>query len=62
MHTKSIETIKIHYDCDFNFYVEKVRVGKKPLPAFISMSSSEKEKLADAYPDKGYIIMSTQPG
>lgn len=62
MHTKSIETIKIHYDRNFNFYVEKVRVGKKPLPAFISMSSSEKEKLADAYPDKGYIIMSTQPG
>lgn len=62
MQSKSIETIKIHYDRSFNFYVEKIRVGKKPLPTFISMSSSEKEKLADAYPDKGYIIMSTQPG
>lgn len=62
MQSKSIEIIKIHYDRSFNFYVEKVRVGKKPLPAFISMSSSEKEKLADAYPDKGYIIMSTQAG
>lgn len=62
MQSKSIETIKIHYDRSFNFYVEKIRVGKKPLPAFISMSSSEKEKLADAYPEQGYIIMSTQPG
>lgn len=62
MQPKLIETIKIHYDRNFNFYVEKVRVGKKPLPAFISMSSSEKEKLADAYPEKGSIIMSTQPG
>lgn len=62
MQSKSVETINIHYDRSFNFYVEKVRVGKKPLPAFISMSSSEKEKLADAYPDKGYIIMSTQAG
>ncbi len=61
MRSKSFE-IKIHYDQNFNFYVERIPVGKKSLPAFISMSMSEKETLADTYPDKGEIIMTAQPG
>lgn len=61
MRSKSFE-IKIHYDQNFNFYVERIPVGKKSLPAFISMSMSEKIILADTYPDKGEFIMTAQPG
>lgn len=61
MRSKSIE-IKIYYDQNFCFYVERIRVGKRALSAFISMSSMEKEILADTYPDKGEIIMSAQAG
>ena len=49
--------IKIHYDIDFNFYVEIILVGKKELPDFGSMNPSQKLLLANAFPKYGELIM-----
>lgn len=51
------ETIKIYYDRNFCFYVEKIREVKKTLPSYISMTQTEKVILATAYPDEDNTIM-----
>lgn len=56
MPAKTVE-IKIYYDRDFNFYVVKTTVVRKPLPKLISMNSSDRERLAAAYPSRGADIM-----